>query len=245
MLDKAIPNIVLSPHYDDAAFSLGATLAAAGGGTLVNLFTRSAHRALAPAPMLPPPELVEEVSAERGAEDAVFAARLGLRRIELGFGEPALSGLRIRDERGLAPSVAVLREPLAEVLRDMLGQGMPAVLYCPAGIGGHVNHLATREVVIAMLAGFGAAVRVLFYEDLPYASRWRVRREGIAALRAALPGRRLVRRTMRVADRQAKLALVNLYASQHVTPPTALKRFSPAALWPIGPHEAAWEVLPG
>ena len=234
--------VVLSPHYDDAAFSLGATLAAAGSGLVANLFTRGAHRALAPAPMFPPAELVAEVSALRQAEDRDFAERLGLQRVDFGLDEPALLGMGIRDPRGIEPSRDVLRGPLLAALAEWTAAG-PVTLFCPAGIGGHANHIATRAVVIEAMPRLGGRARVLFYEDLPYAGRWRQRRAGLADLRRALRGHRLVRRIHAVSDPATKLALIRLYASQHREPPKTLRGFSPRTMWPPLAHESAWEAI--
>lgn len=234
--------VVLSPHYDDAAFSLGATLAAAGSGLVANLFTRGAHRALARAPVLPPAELVAEVSALRLAEDRAFTERLGLQRLDLGLDEPALLGMGIRDPRCLELSREALRGPLLAALAEWTA-ARPVTLFCPAGIGGHANHLATRALVIEALPRLSGRARVLFYEDLPYAGHWRQRRAGLADMRRALPGYRLLRRTHTVSDPAAKLGLIRLYASQHREPPKTLRGFSPRAPWPLISHEAAWEVI--
>jgi len=207
---------------------------------LVNLFTQSAYRATAKPPLPPPAELVATVSAERRAEDEAFAGRLGLDRLDLGLDGPELMGFGFRDPGCAEASLAVLRAPLSALLREWVAAG-PVTLFCPAGIGRHGNHLATRQVVIEALPELVGRARVLFYEDLPYASRWRARRDGLRDLRSALGGMRLVRRTLRVGDVAGKLGLINLYPSQHRQAPVTLKRFSPAAIWPLGPHEAAWE----
>lgn len=234
--------IVLSPHYDDAAFSLGATLALSGRGLVANLFTHGAHRARAPAPMFPPTELVATVSALRQEEDRAFAARLGLQRVDFGLPEPALMGMGIHDQRCVDRSREALRAPLVAALAEWTAAG-PVTLFCPAGIGGHANHLATRAVVIEQLPALSRRARVLFYEDLPYAGRWRQRRAGIADLRRALAGYRLARRDQPVGKPEAKLELIRLYASQHREPPTTLRHFSPRVALPLGPHEAAWDVV--
>ena len=241
LADPAARTIVLSPHYDDAAFSLGCTLAETGAGLLVNLFTRSAHRAGTKAPLFPPEDLVAAVSAERRAEDEVFSSRLGLERLELGLPEPALMGLHFHDPGCVEASVEVLRTPLSSLLAEWVAAG-PVTLFCPAAIGGHANHLATRAVVMEALPLLAGRARVLFYEDLPYASHWAVRQEGVADLRRALAGQRVARRAER-ADAAIKLELVNLYPSQHRRPAQGLKRFSPAWIWPFGPHEAAWALI--
>lgn len=236
-------NILLSPHSDDIAFSLGNAVRTAARATMITLFTASAHIAGEAMGMPPEPRRIAEVSALRRAEDEAFADRLALQRLELDLWEPALHGRTHRDIGGVAPDTDLLRAPLLDVLERLLAEPGPVCLLSPAGIGGHSNHLATRAVVIEALPMLEArGVRVLFYEDLPYAHALRQRRRGVAALHRALPGRRLVRRTQVVAQRAEKLELINLYPSQVRGPEVSLARYSPAAIWPLRPHEAAWEL---
>ena len=232
--------IYLSPHFDDIAFSLGTFAARHPGGTLVNVFTRGAYVAATGTRVTVTPALVEQVSAARDAEDARFAAGAGLSRLALGAEEPMLRNRRVFDMAGLEDDAAQIRASLCEAL-DRLTADAPADVFCPAGIGRHINHLAVRAVALEWLGRRGAGSRLLFYEELPYAARLRRRWEGLMDLRAAAGGR-LVRHSWRVSSN--KLAQIGLYASQHRMPVTSFWRFSPAALWPIGPHEAVWELRP-
>jgi len=230
-------NIYLSPHHDDIAFSLGARIAAEPGGRLVNLFTRSGYVAGAALDQAPEAATIARISALRLAEDEAFAGRYGLERIDLGLDESPVRGRSPWDLRGLADDIAQLRAPLTTLLR----KAGRARVFCPAGIGGHVNHLAVRAVVIELLPELERRGEVLFYEDLPYASSSRTRRRWLSDLRTALGGRRLRRRPS--AAGAAKLVAVNLYPSQHDGEVTSLRRFSPRTFWPIGPHEAVWQAF--
>ncbi len=227
-------NLYLSPHYDDIAFSLGAALLASPGGVLVDLFTRTGYVAGAPTDV-PDPAEAERISRLRQLEDDRFARRCNLEVIRLDLEEPGLRGRRSRDATGLADDVGQLREPLFALL-DRLAAGRR--VFCPAAVGGHVNHLATRAVVIEWLRRASAGSRVAFYEDLPYAASRRARRAGLAELRR-LAGAGLRRRAWRAG--RDKLELINMYPSQHAVPVTAFKEFSPATWWPPVPHEAIWE----
>jgi LmbE family N-acetylglucosaminyl deacetylase len=224
--------IYLSPHYDDAAFSLGAWLTAHPGGRLVNLFTRSQYTAASRTGD------VDEVSAIRAAEDRAFAARVGLDAVALGLEEPSLRGRKSRDAAGVGDDIGQLRDPLMGWLDTHAGQG--AVIYCPAAIGGHVNHLATRAVAWEWAVARGRERDLRFYEDLPYASQVHLRRRGLPSLRAATAPWRLERRAWLTG--KAKLELVGLYPTQFKGVPS-LRRFSPIALWPPLPHEAVWRVV--
>lgn len=221
--------IYLSPHYDDAAFSLGAWITGRPGGLLVNIFTRSQYTAAKAVTD------VDAVSAIRAAEDQVFATRLGLEAVALGLEEPSLRGRRSRDASRVGEDAGLLRGPLTALL-DRRVDGETEV-FCPAGIGGHVNHLATRLVAWEWAVARGRETQLRFYEDLPYASRPHLRRRGLRGLRAATAGWRLERRAWRAG--REKLELVHLYPTQ-LDPEWRMRRFSPFAFWPLGRHEAVW-----
>jgi LmbE family N-acetylglucosaminyl deacetylase len=232
-------NIYLSPHFDDAAFSLGALIASGRGGVLVNLFTRSAYVAAGSPDATP--EVVDRISALRDAEDLAFAQRHGLRRIVLGADEPKLRGRDPFDAKGLDEDVAQIGDRLASTLTELVTDGRSHRVFAPIGIGGHVNHLAVRDVVLSWVEHAPPEIEVYFYEDLHYASRWINRHAGLRHLATAAGDRRLVRHAWPA--QQSKLDDINLYTSQHHRPVRSLRRFSPAALWPLHPHEAAWELI--
>jgi hypothetical protein len=229
-------DIYLSPHYDDIAFSLGARVAAMPGGKLVNLFTRSGYVAGTPTNHWPDAATIERVMVLRCEEDTAFSTRYRLERLDLGLDEPPVRRRSPWDLAGLADDIEQVRTPLTQLLGSLASASQ---IFCPAGIGGHVNHLAVRAVVVQLLPELREH-SVLFYEDLPYAASLRKRRRGIADLRAALQGRRLGRRSW--GSGAEKLEAVNCYPSQLPKPP-ALRRFSPRTIWPIGPHEAVWQAI--
>jgi LmbE family N-acetylglucosaminyl deacetylase len=172
--------IYLSPHYDDAAFSLGGWIGSRPGGLLVNIFTRSEYTASKVI------SGVDAVSELRAREDKVFAERLQLEARAMGLKEPSLLGRKSRDVSGVEQDAGHLRQALTALLDERVVE--QTVIFCPAGIGGHVNHLATRLVAWEWATARGAERQLRFYEDLPYASSWRYRRRGLADLRAATAG---------------------------------------------------------
>lgn len=228
-------NIYLSPHRDDAAFSLGALIARTPGGTLVNIFTRSEYVAV-PLPPADGMARADVVSALRAAEDAAFVARYSLEQRDLGLDEPSLRGRAVFGEPAqVVPELAMLRTPLAAVLDELVAEG-PRLLFCPAGIGGHADHLLTFAVTLEWAVSRDLLGLLRFYEDLPYSNKLSVRAKGLRRLRHAVPAP--LRRTAWPAGGD-KLAALSAYPSQHRRPPT-LKQFRPASFWPIGPHEAVW-----
>jgi LmbE family N-acetylglucosaminyl deacetylase len=240
-MDDAASNagsIYLSPHRDDAAFSLGGLIARAPGGTLVNIFTRCEFTAV-PVDVPAGTTRADTVSAIRAAEDARFIVRSGLEERNLGLEEPSLRGGKaFTDSAPRASDLEMLRAPLTAVLDELLAAG-PRPIYCPAGIGGHVDHLLTCSVALEWARARGQVGLLRFYEDLPYARKRSKRAKGLRRLKheVAMPMRRTA---WPVGDE--KLAALALYVSQHRSPP-ALSEFRPAAFWPRSAHEAVWSPL--
>ncbi len=246
LVERRLNSIFLSPHCDDVAFSLGSFVSDNPDGTLVNLFTRSVYTAGFEAAGIPHTDDIERISAIRCAEDEAFCKMAALNRLDLGLEEPILRGRGVRDLTGVADDIQQLEKPLVELFQRLFAE-MPGPLdiYCPAGIGGHVNHHAARAVVIKNIEWIEQRASVMFYEDLHYASRYAVRLAGLAGLRWAMRNRRGVRRVWRVNDPAAKLAMINAYPSQHTRPVVSLSpAFTPKTAWPLGAHEAVWSFPP-
>jgi LmbE family N-acetylglucosaminyl deacetylase len=229
--------IVLSPHFDDACFSLGGFLSARGGqGLLVNIFTKGTY--------LVRPDLVEasppgdEVHFIRDGEDREFAWRCGLQRHDLECEEPSLRGRRPSQMGGLGDDIAQAEEKLLTfVMALAAGRQAAPALFVPLGIGRHVNHRATAEIVMRNLRRVRAAFDVHFYEELPYASHPFHRLAALKRLRLrAGPAQRQVF----AAPWREKRELIGIYQSQLRAPPSALS-FRPAAL-PLAAHEAFWSL---
>jgi LmbE family N-acetylglucosaminyl deacetylase len=154
--------VVLSPHRDDAALSLGATLdGMAGRGlriTVVNCFSISNW-----APNLAGAEgSADLVNRVRRQEDQEFIQALGR--------GARMLDLELLDAPLRRPDRAILEPPSEADAADVgllarrLGETLHAALVlAPLGLGGHVDHLVTRAA--ALVAGAG---RLAFYEDLPY-----------------------------------------------------------------------------
>ncbi len=184
--------VIVAPHCDDAAFSLGGALAAGtlGPVSVAVLFSRSNHT-------LQGLGAVDEVSRRRKAEEA--AALTGRVR-ELEFLDLEDWSFDRRAYARLAP--AAEREAAATIAR-MAARLPAATLLFPLAIGAHPDHVAAQ----ALAALFDARWRVGFYEDLPYVAKAHhhqvdTRPEG--AMRSELlPG-----------DVRAKLAMLAQYTSQ-------------------------------
>jgi LmbE family N-acetylglucosaminyl deacetylase len=173
--------IVLSPHLDDAALSLGGSIArwtAAGERILVvtvaagspspgaglSSFAESLHRAWGVGSA--------DVVALRRREDEAAMAILGaeaerLERLDAVYRLPE----RYDGEAALLGEPALedcLGGDLASDLAPILAASPRAVIVAPLAVGGHVDHRVVHRVAIE-LARQGREVG--FYEDFPYAAR--------------------------------------------------------------------------
>lgn len=237
------PNSVyLSPHHDDVCFSLGGLIRRRPGGRLISLFTRSKY-SLNP-PMGESPD-IDAITRLRTAEDDAFAAASHLNKIDLGLADAPLLGRHAMDLSGSDDDQRTLTGPLLARLKAIAAEtqaGERLTLFCPAGIGGHANHVATMRAIVGALPMLTARYNVLFYEDLHYAANPGRRETGLLRLFGALGGRSATRLVVGFnAQAKAKLALVRLYRSQFRTLPESCMMYSPRVPGDSGGlHEAVW-----
>jgi hypothetical protein len=158
---------ILSPHYDDAAFSLTISLSRWSELpmqlTVANFFTQTEYAPHALSTHTSP------VSAIRKREDRL-ALRLIDRRIRiesLGFIDAPLR-FGISPEAVSRPHIAALRQPaeIDSMTERIHKYFMTGVVLSPLGLGDHVDHLAVKQAAVASSTPY----RLGFYEDLPYAS---------------------------------------------------------------------------
>ncbi|HTI24127.1 MAG TPA: PIG-L family deacetylase [Kutzneria sp.] len=216
MSKEAIPLRILaiSPHLDDAVLSAGARLhdLAADGHEVVVLTLFAGF----PSPPYSPlaHELHElwglgnDPVGARRREDEAALAQLGVTARHAGFLDavyrPGRSGWQATDE---CADDALVRAKLAVAVRDALAPP-PDLVLTAAGIGGHIDHVLTRDAVLAECRD--AAVPVELWQDLPYAGT-------TSAVPRLAPGVRLAAGRPVVASEpawRAKTAAVRCYTSQ-------------------------------
>jgi LmbE family N-acetylglucosaminyl deacetylase len=233
--------VVLSPHFDDACFSLGCFLAAMGRGMLINIFTHGLYLPRREDGDTAPIDqrLVFDI---RDGEDQAFGERCGLTRDDLGCEEPVLRGRRPNDLSRVEDDIGQIEKPILAKLEKIAARfadGERGVLFAPMGVGRHANHRATAETVLRHLEKIGVRYDVFFYEDQPYAGHLidRIR----ALLRINSRSRKLSVRYVLTPDWAEKSALLALYPTQLRNRPQRW-RFWPMAAWPLAPHEAFWSL---
>jgi LmbE family N-acetylglucosaminyl deacetylase len=164
--------VVLSPHCDDAAFSLAGVLKhALGLGKRTTIITCFSCSSYAPKLIFRSPTRVTQI---RKREDTGFGTWLhpSCELIWLDWEDAALRDDRRRIDvcsaRPLSGSDLDLTAKLAEVLRGLVDP--TSVILLPFGVGSHVDHRIVREAGLS-LAAEGCS-SLFFYEDLPYAAEY-------------------------------------------------------------------------
>ena len=161
--------LAVSPHLDDAAFSVGGTLAAlATGGaevTVVTCFTRSVPEPTGFALACQTDKgLGPEVDylQLRREEDRAAMAVLGAEPVHLDLPEAPHRGYESGPERfaGVRPDDAVWRQVVG-LLSDLRAD----LWLAPQGLGGHVDHLQVLRAVASLDRP------VLWWRDSPYVLR--------------------------------------------------------------------------
>ena len=171
--------IYLSPHLDDAVFSAGGLIRQqTRKGSRVEIWSICA--ADAPPGELPPFarslhdrwQAGEQPVAARRREDLLACERVGASPTHFSlpdciYRRTADGAPLVQTEQDLfqplPPSELALAQSLAGEITAKLPQG--AVLVCPLGLGGHIDHRLVRRA--AELTGRP----LLFYADFPYALR--------------------------------------------------------------------------
>jgi LmbE family N-acetylglucosaminyl deacetylase len=239
-------DVYIQPHSDDICFSLGGFAHSRQTGCLLTVFPISGY---VPVPAGVARPSADWVTRTRIAEDRAFAQACGLRLRMLRMPCASLLGYgpfdlgRVDENLGRVET-ALVQAALALAVAP--GGRQRPWLFCPSGIGGHVDHVTIRMAVTRNYGPLAHRYRIGFYEDLHYASNGESRRSGIDALLQAMPDRALHRLSFPLGAAEAtKLALIRHYRSQFLHLPSAIGRFTPALEAPAAPHEAVWtEALP-
>jgi LmbE family N-acetylglucosaminyl deacetylase len=235
-------DVYLSPHPDDICFSLGNIVSKRHTGQLITVFTSSIYQA-----KLVYENNLSQISAGRLKEDCAFAMQSNLALTHLGFYDSMARGHASFD-RHMAKDIALAIEDklINELFRVISKQesaekGHKPLLFCPAAIGGHVDHLAVLFTIARWQHQLKKHFHILFYEDLFYASDAQVREEGLSRLFQMLENKNLARESniLTESDIIHKMKSINLYQSQIDDRHRDIYSYTPATKDSLI-HEAIW-----
>ena len=169
------PWLVLSPHLDDAAFSVGPLIAGATRDrpvTVATAFTESVAepRGFALACQTDkglPPEA--DYMALRRREDIEWATHLGATTMHGPFREAPHRGYDSAEAlfSGIH-SADCIGEALAGWLSATIAEQEPALVFLPLGVGSHVDHLWLRQAAETALPD---ALPRVYFADQPYCAK--------------------------------------------------------------------------
>jgi LmbE family N-acetylglucosaminyl deacetylase len=171
--------LVLSPHRDDAAFSLSLSidhwLSVGHRVTLLNIFTRSVYAPYSDADTVHENDRLTYVSALRKKEDEIFLRRLpGLTMVDLTLKD---APIRLHCDSAIVcdmevdPNDTAIHKITSSLTAQSKGKTAIDAFVIPLALGHHVDHRVVRDAALTFTTNLPTA----FYEDLPYAMRDGVR----------------------------------------------------------------------
>jgi LmbE family N-acetylglucosaminyl deacetylase len=212
--------LILSPHYDDAAYSCGGTIyQLSQQGIDVTMLTVMAGQPSFPLPDTPIVkmlherwELNDEVVELRHQEDAAAAKILGAKTRYLDIPDCIY---RLHEGQSLYPTLDSLwgavhpQDPAHAVLAQQ-NLGDVSLIYAPLGVGRHIDHQLVRDWALKLQA---SGYELRFYQDYPYLRK----REDIDAALSHFGEMQAYETILSEAAMQAKIASMAAYASQITT----------------------------
>jgi LmbE family N-acetylglucosaminyl deacetylase len=164
--------LVLSPHRDDAAFSLSLSIAhwlsAGHTVTILNVFTRSLYAPYSDAESVHENDRLSWVSAMRKREDEAFLKQIpGASMIDLNIKD---APIRLHCDASIVCDMDVdPNDSATPKINKAVGKQIetPHALVIPLGLGHHVDHRVVRDATLPLTPNVPCA----FYEELPYATR--------------------------------------------------------------------------
>jgi len=163
---KKVHNIViLSPHPDDVALSIGGSVCCFPQNskqTLLTVFSRSSY-----APGYPDISGEAEITRLRHQEEQGYADRIGAQLLCLDFPDTSILGYTESEMKGDYQTNDRFAEVGVRIDKE-LSLISPTLIFCPLAIGEHIDHRIVFEAV-AQSQYAKNQTYILYYEDLPYA----------------------------------------------------------------------------
>ncbi|MBS1807434.1 MAG: PIG-L family deacetylase [Acidobacteria bacterium] len=156
--------VILSPHPDDIAYSLGGTVQQFHldmEWTILTVFGRSVY-----APHCPKAVTESDISNIRNREDVYYTNQVGARLIKFNFPDASIMGYTSESELSASYQDARFSK-ICSSLDQCLRNIRPDRIIIPLALCDHVDHRIVFEAASRSSALLCADV--WYYEDLPYA----------------------------------------------------------------------------
>lgn len=167
--------LVISPHLDDAAFSVGPLLAEFADRAKIVVATVFTKSELNPAGFALACQLDKGLSAEadymaiRRTEDIEWSKRIGAEAAHGAFAEAPHRGYHSSKELfGPALPTDDLEDVLTSWFLALAQTFEPSAILCPIGVGDHVDHVLVSKFARTSLE---SKFPLFFFKDQPYASK--------------------------------------------------------------------------
>jgi len=190
---KGASFVFISPHMDDCIFSAGATishLAKVAKVVVINVFTKYDRKTFS-LPLLGfllgyKSLRVEDIFRKRRNEDRKVFSKLAIKPVNLNFVDAIFR--KKESVKGNGTFLKILKNNIypsgknlfagkvseedekiktkiyAKIEKFLSKLGKDYIIFCPYGVGGHVDHILVREICEENFA------KVIFWKDQPYAS---------------------------------------------------------------------------
>lgn len=155
--------LLISPHFDDIAYSLGGFMLTNRDLELevVTCFSVSNY-----CPCLDY-DHVEDISRIRFEEEKRYVAQLGCGLTILGFKEALLRNYTLSTIFSSAVDDFALTSEIYRAIKKEIIRNDTKIVFCPMGIGKHIDHLIVKKAVLNIVRE-DSRILLNFYEDLPY-----------------------------------------------------------------------------
>jgi LmbE family N-acetylglucosaminyl deacetylase len=156
--------LLLSPHADDIAYSVGGIVALLGTRAEIQLLTVFGRSGWTCSQVLRGMS-VDAVSALREREDRAYCERRRIDYAPFSYPDSSTMGYDDATELASAPDHDPRTADIVERIGKFVACNSPQIVLAPCGLGGHVDHRIVRSAAQAL-----DEVAVLFYEDIPYSA---------------------------------------------------------------------------
>lgn len=166
-MNDDIKTLLISPHSDDIAYSLGGTLLTNYFEKPISLLTVFTKSNFSPRLKLNDPE---EITKIRHLEDIEFTKKIGIEYMSFHFPEPPLRGKTSNEEifGNLDPCSDPVYNQVYLSLSKLIKQFPNALVVSPMSLGENIDHKIVSEACLSICQENG--IEISFYEDVPYAS---------------------------------------------------------------------------